>query len=131
MILFVGRIQPLKAPDVLIRAVAELVRRDPARRSRLQLIIIGSPSGPDAEWSATLTPLASERESNWFRLQITVWTAYPSCLSRTASASAIVVLPAPDGPSNSMIISRAPSDKSTAQPAGLYRLFRAVVIQMH
>jgi D-inositol-3-phosphate glycosyltransferase len=60
VILFVGRIQPLKAPDVLIRAVAELVRRDPARRSRLQLIIIGSPSGPDAEWSATLTPLAGD-----------------------------------------------------------------------
>jgi D-inositol-3-phosphate glycosyltransferase len=60
VILFVGRIQPLKAPDVLIRALAELVRGDPAGRSRLQLIIIGSPSGPDAEWSATLTPLARE-----------------------------------------------------------------------
>jgi D-inositol-3-phosphate glycosyltransferase len=60
VILFVGRIQPLKAPDVLIRAVGELVRRDPGRRSRLRLIIIGSPSGPDAEWSATLTPLAQE-----------------------------------------------------------------------
>jgi D-inositol-3-phosphate glycosyltransferase len=60
VILFVGRIQPLKAPDVLIRAVGELARRDPGRRSRLQLIIIGSPSGPDAEWSATLTPLAHD-----------------------------------------------------------------------
>ena len=30
VILFVGRIQPLKAPDTLIRAVAELARRDPA-----------------------------------------------------------------------------------------------------
>ncbi len=29
VILFVGRIQPLKAPDVLIKAVAELARRDP------------------------------------------------------------------------------------------------------
>jgi D-inositol-3-phosphate glycosyltransferase len=60
VILFVGRIQPLKAPDVLIRAVAEIARRDPGRRPRLQLIIIGSPSGPDAEWSATLTPLARD-----------------------------------------------------------------------
>ena len=58
MILFVGRIQPLKAPDVLIKAVAELARRDPGRRDRLQLIIIGSPSGRDAEWSQTLGPLA-------------------------------------------------------------------------
>ena len=30
VILFVGRIQPLKAPDTLIRAVAELARRDAA-----------------------------------------------------------------------------------------------------
>ncbi len=58
VILFVGRIQPLKAPDVLIRAVAELVRRDPRRRDRLQLIIIGGPSGSDPEWSKTLGPLA-------------------------------------------------------------------------
>ena len=47
VILFVGRIQPLKAPDTLIRAVAELARRDPAPPQRLRLIIIGSPSGPE------------------------------------------------------------------------------------
>jgi D-inositol-3-phosphate glycosyltransferase len=58
VILFVGRIQPLKAPDVLIKTVAELVRRDPTRRDRLQLIIIGGPSGSDPEWSKTLGPLA-------------------------------------------------------------------------
>jgi D-inositol-3-phosphate glycosyltransferase len=58
VILFVGRIQPLKAPDVLIKAVAELVRREPRRRDHLQLIIIGGPSGADAEWSKTLGPLA-------------------------------------------------------------------------
>jgi D-inositol-3-phosphate glycosyltransferase len=60
VILFVGRIQPLKAPDLLIKAVAELVRRDPARRDRLQLIIIGGPSGSDPEWSKTLGPLAAD-----------------------------------------------------------------------
>jgi D-inositol-3-phosphate glycosyltransferase len=58
VILFVGRIQPLKAPDVLIKAVAELIRRDPTRRERLQLIIIGGPSGSNGEWSRTLGPLA-------------------------------------------------------------------------
>jgi D-inositol-3-phosphate glycosyltransferase len=58
VILFVGRIQPLKAPDVLIKAVAELTRRDPGRRERLQLIIIGGPSGSNGEWSRTLGPLA-------------------------------------------------------------------------
>jgi D-inositol-3-phosphate glycosyltransferase len=58
VILFVGRIQPLKAPDVLIKAVAELTQRDPRRRDRLELIIIGGPSGSDREWSKTLGPLA-------------------------------------------------------------------------
>ncbi|WP_375423222.1 D-inositol-3-phosphate glycosyltransferase [uncultured Friedmanniella sp.] len=57
VVLFVGRIQPLKAPDVLVRAVAELVDRQPGRRDRLRLIIIGSPSGPQSEWSRNLVPL--------------------------------------------------------------------------
>ncbi|MFP5283137.1 MAG: D-inositol-3-phosphate glycosyltransferase [Actinomycetes bacterium] len=60
VILFVGRIQPLKAPDVLIRAVAELATNEPHRRDQLRLIIIGSPSGPEAGWSASLAPLAAE-----------------------------------------------------------------------
>ena len=42
---FVGRIQPLKAPDVLLRAAAELVARDPALRSRLVVLVAGGPSG--------------------------------------------------------------------------------------
>jgi D-inositol-3-phosphate glycosyltransferase len=60
VVLFVGRIQPLKAPDVVIRAVAELVRRDPGRRAQLRLIVVGSPSGPQAAWARTLAPLAAE-----------------------------------------------------------------------
>ena len=60
VVLFVGRIQPLKAPDVLIRAVARLLEREPRRREHLRLIVIGSASGPDAGWSATLAPLAQE-----------------------------------------------------------------------
>ena len=45
VVCFVGRVQPLKAPDVLVRAVAELVRRDPRLRDRLVVPIIGGPSG--------------------------------------------------------------------------------------
>ncbi|SDU96168.1 D-inositol-3-phosphate glycosyltransferase [Microlunatus sagamiharensis] len=60
VVLFVGRIQPLKAPDVLIRAVARLLEREPARRRHLRLIVIGSASGPDAGWSGTLAPLAEQ-----------------------------------------------------------------------
>lgn len=42
---FVGRIQPLKAPDVLLRAAAEMLRRDPGLRERLVVLVAGGPSG--------------------------------------------------------------------------------------
>ena len=59
VVLFVGRIQPLKAPDVLIKAVATMIDSDPSRRDRLKLIIIGSPSGPEGAWAAELPELAT------------------------------------------------------------------------
>jgi D-inositol-3-phosphate glycosyltransferase len=42
---FAGRIQPLKAPDVLLRAAAELLRRRPELRRRLVVLVAGGPSG--------------------------------------------------------------------------------------
>jgi D-inositol-3-phosphate glycosyltransferase len=42
---FVGRIQPLKAPDLLLRAAAELVTADPGLRDRLVVLVVGAPSG--------------------------------------------------------------------------------------
>ncbi|WP_019632831.1 D-inositol-3-phosphate glycosyltransferase [Actinomadura atramentaria] len=45
VLLFVGRIQPLKAPDVLLRAVARMLADDPALRSRLVVAVVGGPSG--------------------------------------------------------------------------------------
>ena len=60
VILFVGRIQPLKAPDVLIKAAARLVAERPERRERLRLIIIGSPSGPESAWAQTLPGLVAD-----------------------------------------------------------------------
>jgi D-inositol-3-phosphate glycosyltransferase len=45
MLLFVGRIQPLKAPDVLLRAAARLVAHDPTIRDRLVVAVVGGPSG--------------------------------------------------------------------------------------
>jgi D-inositol-3-phosphate glycosyltransferase len=45
VLLFVGRIQPLKAPDVLLRAVAELLDRDPDLRDRMIVAVVGGPSG--------------------------------------------------------------------------------------
>ncbi|TJZ52820.1 D-inositol-3-phosphate glycosyltransferase [Streptomyces piniterrae] len=43
--LFAGRIQPLKAPDVLLRAVAVLLTEEPSLRSRLVVPVVGGPSG--------------------------------------------------------------------------------------
>jgi D-inositol-3-phosphate glycosyltransferase len=42
---FVGRLQPLKAPDLLIRAAARILEQDPSLRSRLVVAVIGGPSG--------------------------------------------------------------------------------------
>jgi D-inositol-3-phosphate glycosyltransferase len=45
ILLFVGRIQPLKAPDILLKAVARLVAGDPTLRDRLLVAVVGGPSG--------------------------------------------------------------------------------------
>ena len=59
VLLFVGRIQPLKAPDVLLRAAAELLARDPSRRSRLIVAVVGGPSGTGLEHPSALADLAT------------------------------------------------------------------------
>ncbi|MBR7741914.1 D-inositol-3-phosphate glycosyltransferase [Phycicoccus sp. BSK3Z-2] len=58
LLLFVGRIQPLKAPDVLIRAAAELVRRDPSLRDRLVVGVLGGASGAGVRTPMGLDALA-------------------------------------------------------------------------
>lgn len=60
VVLFVGRIQPLKAPDVLVKAVAKLVERQPGCRSRLRLVIVGGPSGSGLDKPLALQTLARE-----------------------------------------------------------------------
>jgi D-inositol-3-phosphate glycosyltransferase len=56
---FVGRVQPLKAPDVLVRAAAELLARDPSLRSRLVVLVVGGPSGTGLEQPQVLQDLAA------------------------------------------------------------------------
>lgn len=58
VVLFAGRIQPLKAPDVLLRAVAVLLQRQPALRSRLVVPVVGGPSGSGLEHPESLAELA-------------------------------------------------------------------------
>lgn len=57
---FVGRIQRLKAPDVLLRAAAELVVRAPGLRERLVVLIAGGPSGSGLAEPTSLHELAAE-----------------------------------------------------------------------
>jgi D-inositol-3-phosphate glycosyltransferase len=57
---FVGRIQPLKAPDVLLRAAAELLAERPELRSRLVVLVVGGPSGSGLEQPRALQDLAAE-----------------------------------------------------------------------
>jgi D-inositol-3-phosphate glycosyltransferase len=60
LLLFVGRIQPLKAPDVLVTAAAELLARNPARRSQLRVAVLGGPSGSGLDRPEELQRLAAE-----------------------------------------------------------------------
>lgn len=60
VLLFVGRIQPLKAPDVLIEAAAEILNRNPELRSRLVVAICGGPSGSGLERPDALITLATD-----------------------------------------------------------------------
>ncbi|QUQ70427.1 D-inositol-3-phosphate glycosyltransferase [Kutzneria sp. CA-103260] len=57
---FVGRIQPLKAPDVLLRAAAELLVERPELRSKLVVVVVGGPSGSGLEQPKALQELAVE-----------------------------------------------------------------------
>jgi D-inositol-3-phosphate glycosyltransferase len=60
VVLFAGRLQPLKAPDVLLRAVAHLLARRPALRARLVVPVVGGPSGSGLEHPEALADLAAE-----------------------------------------------------------------------
>ncbi|MFJ6086539.1 glycosyltransferase [Streptomyces sp. NPDC092369] len=57
--LFAGRIQPLKAPDVLLRAVAVLLDERPELRSHLLVPVVGGPSGSGLAKPEGLQKLAS------------------------------------------------------------------------
>jgi D-inositol-3-phosphate glycosyltransferase len=58
-VMFAGRIQPLKAPDVVIRAAAELVAHRPGLRDRLVVPVIGGPSGSGLDTPRGLLDLAA------------------------------------------------------------------------
>ncbi len=59
MITFVGRVQPHKGPEVLVRAVAEMITHAPHLRAKLALVIIGGASGAGAAEPERLKVLAT------------------------------------------------------------------------
>jgi D-inositol-3-phosphate glycosyltransferase len=59
VVAFVGRIQRLKGPDVLLRATAEMLRRDPRLRDRLVVLVAGGPSGSGLAEPTALEELAT------------------------------------------------------------------------
>ena len=56
---FAGRIQPLKGPDVVLRAAASLLRLRPSLADRLVVVIVGGPSGSEVGAPGRLEALAS------------------------------------------------------------------------
>lgn len=60
VVLFVGRLQLLKSPEIAVEAVAELIDRRPELRD-LELVIIGGPSGRGGVRPDSLRALAARR----------------------------------------------------------------------
>lgn len=60
VLMFAGRVQPLKAPDVLLRAAARLVGDHPWLSDRLVVAFVGGPSGTGRNDPDSLAELAAE-----------------------------------------------------------------------
>jgi D-inositol-3-phosphate glycosyltransferase len=58
VLVFAGRIQPLKGPDVALRAAASLLRSAPSVSDRLVVVIVGGPSGSEVGAPGRLAGLA-------------------------------------------------------------------------
>jgi D-inositol-3-phosphate glycosyltransferase len=59
VLMFAGRVQPLKAPDVVLRAAALLTRDDPGLARRLCVAFVGGPSGAGRADPYRLTELSA------------------------------------------------------------------------
>jgi len=104
IITFVGRIQPHKGPEVLIRSIAELVSHSPHLRAKLIVNIIGGASGANQseverlkELTSWLTiddvvrfapPIPREDLPNWYRASDLV------CVPRYSESFGLVALEA-------------------------------------
>ena len=60
VLLFVGRVQRLKAPDHLLRVAHEMLLQDPSLRNNLRIVVCGGSSGSGEVDTASLYRLAHE-----------------------------------------------------------------------
>lgn len=60
LVLFAGRIQPLKAPDIAVRAVQRLKDSGVEYADRVSLAIVGGPSGAGTGYRETLNAMAAD-----------------------------------------------------------------------
>jgi D-inositol-3-phosphate glycosyltransferase len=60
VLVFAGRIQPLKGPDVVLHAAASLLRSSPGLADRLIVVFVGGPSGSEVGAPGRLDGLAAE-----------------------------------------------------------------------
>ena len=73
VVLFVGRLQPLKQPEAAVQALADLADRNPELRDRLSLVVVGGPSGRGGVQPEALAKLAADLGiSSALRLEGTV-----------------------------------------------------------
>jgi len=59
VLVFAGRVQPLKAPDIVLHAAAQLIAADPALAGRLTIAFVGGPSGTGRQDPDGLVQLAA------------------------------------------------------------------------
>jgi D-inositol-3-phosphate glycosyltransferase len=59
VLVFAGRVQPLKAPDIVLHAAAQLIAADPGLASRLTVAFVGGPSGTGRQDPDGLVQLAA------------------------------------------------------------------------
>jgi D-inositol-3-phosphate glycosyltransferase len=91
VVTFVGRIQPHKGPEVLIRATSELVKHSPLMRHKLIVNIIGGASGANTEEVDRLKELTT-----WLGIDDVVRFAPPVArgdLAQWYRAADLVVVP--------------------------------------
>jgi D-inositol-3-phosphate glycosyltransferase len=91
VVTFVGRIQPHKGPEVLIRATSELVKHSPLLRHKLIVNIIGGASGANTEEVDRLKELAT-----WLAIDDVVRFAPPVArgdLAQWYRAADLVIVP--------------------------------------